>query len=545
MKVQDGMESSVRTPLTIQRFVRLPLVAALVALGALVLFFLRYATGYSTHPIVYALDDTYIQMAIAKNLSLDMTWGINAGEFASASSSILWPLLLGTVYAGFGINEFAPFLLNLLFAAAAIVFVEVILCRTGVPALPRFVILASLVLLVPLPAMIIVGMEHILHLLAVIAFTYYLSYLKPGSVRSLYPVALLAAVMTGARYEGLFVLGAGCLVLLLQRRFLHSLVIFAAGLLPVCVFAVVSLGHGWEMLPNPILIKGSVPGWHSLSPVGLVFDLPSSVLRNPYLSLVSGTALVLLIRLTRNPRPADSTWVMLPILLLTAMMHALFADTGSFYRYEAYLVGLAVFAIGVNVAQLDIRFDWRARSIRPLAVNLVGMGVAGLLVFPVVERAARALKETPEAILNRFEEHLHVATFVSSYGDSPTVAVDQIGAVSFYGNVRVLDVYGLGSHEPLEFRRQAQGLTADAVFEWTRRENVTFAVITEDWVAVSPLVPDRWIKVAEWRIRRRGRTKPIGFYAVDPSQAGTLAVKLDEYTNKLPGSVDVIVGMSQ
>ena len=41
MKVQDGMESSVRTPLTIQRFVRLPLVAALVALGALVLFFLR------------------------------------------------------------------------------------------------------------------------------------------------------------------------------------------------------------------------------------------------------------------------------------------------------------------------------------------------------------------------------------------------------------------------------------------------------------------------------------------------------------------------
>ena len=119
--------------------------------------------------------------------------------------------------------------------------------------------------------------------------------------------------------------------------------------------------------------------------------------------------------------------------------------------------------------------------------------------------------------------------------------MNEIGAVSFYGNVRVLDVYGLGSHEPLGVRRQAQGLTADAVFEWTRRENVTFAVITEDWVAVSSLVPDRWIKVAEWRIRRRGRTKRIGFYAVDPSQAGTLAVKLDEYTNKLPGSVDVIV----
>ena len=136
MKVQDGMESSVRNPLTIQRFVRLPLVAALVALGALVLFFLRYATGYRTHPIVYALDDTYIQMAIAKNLSLDMTWGINAGEFASASSSILWPLLLGTVYAGFGINEFAPFLLNLLFAAAAIVLSKSSCAALGFPRCP-------------------------------------------------------------------------------------------------------------------------------------------------------------------------------------------------------------------------------------------------------------------------------------------------------------------------------------------------------------------------------------------------------------------------
>ena len=47
---------------------------------------------------IYPLDDTYIHMSIAKNLALYHNWGISANEFQSASSSILYTLLLSALF---------------------------------------------------------------------------------------------------------------------------------------------------------------------------------------------------------------------------------------------------------------------------------------------------------------------------------------------------------------------------------------------------------------------------------------------------------------
>ena len=43
---------------------------------------------------MYPLDDPFIHMQVAKNLAFHQTWGIFPGEFASASSSLLYTLLL-------------------------------------------------------------------------------------------------------------------------------------------------------------------------------------------------------------------------------------------------------------------------------------------------------------------------------------------------------------------------------------------------------------------------------------------------------------------
>ena len=63
------------------------LLAVLAALGLA----MRRATGGA---LVYPLDDTYIQMAIAKTLTAHGAWGVTRFEFSGAGSSLLWPLII-------------------------------------------------------------------------------------------------------------------------------------------------------------------------------------------------------------------------------------------------------------------------------------------------------------------------------------------------------------------------------------------------------------------------------------------------------------------
>src|SRR4051812_38397661 len=66
--------------------------------------------------VIYALDDAYIHMAIAKNLALHGVWGVRADSFAAASSSPLWTALLGAVFTTVGVRDAVPLCLNTVFA---------------------------------------------------------------------------------------------------------------------------------------------------------------------------------------------------------------------------------------------------------------------------------------------------------------------------------------------------------------------------------------------------------------------------------------------
>ena len=59
----------------------------------------------------YILDDAYIHMALAEQIA-NGHYGINAGEYASPSSSILWPFLLAP-FAHTSFFEWVPLLIHL------------------------------------------------------------------------------------------------------------------------------------------------------------------------------------------------------------------------------------------------------------------------------------------------------------------------------------------------------------------------------------------------------------------------------------------------
>src|ERR1700704_5105194 len=81
------------------------------------LFVLLAAAGramiQATHGhLVYPLDDTYIQLAIAKTLAAHGGWGVTRHEFSSAGSSLLWPWVMAAYNRVIGLDGRGPLIVN-------------------------------------------------------------------------------------------------------------------------------------------------------------------------------------------------------------------------------------------------------------------------------------------------------------------------------------------------------------------------------------------------------------------------------------------------
>src|SRR5262245_36010800 len=98
----------------------LVLIAAFAVVMAVELGFILAATnGHFT----YTLDDPYIHLALAEHLARSGHYGLNIEEYASPSSSILWPLLLVPFFAT-GFAVYGPLILNLAFAFATLLVIH-------------------------------------------------------------------------------------------------------------------------------------------------------------------------------------------------------------------------------------------------------------------------------------------------------------------------------------------------------------------------------------------------------------------------------------
>jgi len=173
------------------------------------LLMIQAALALTDGRLIYTLDDPYIHLALAESI-LQGEYGINAGEFASPSSSILYPLILAMGLL-LGLGDWAPLAVSVPFALGATWllagFVWNALSPTGghLAILGAVLLGPALVLATNAAALPLTGMEHSLHVFAtVLALSgLYGLAVDPTRRASLNAVVVGTLLCATIRFEGL------------------------------------------------------------------------------------------------------------------------------------------------------------------------------------------------------------------------------------------------------------------------------------------------------------------------------------------------------
>lgn len=527
-----------------------PAAVCLFIYYAVLVWFFFSSTQNTGGRLIYPLDDTYIHMAMAKNFSSHGVWGFTRYAFSSATSSPLYTGLLAAAYFILGRNDILPFFLNVLFGTVLIVYLYRLFRREASPFMV-FTLLLAVVFTTSVPALTMVGMEHLLHALLTLAFVCLgadtLS--KNSKTRPTDRLLLLiGALLPVTRYEGIFAVAVLSLFLFLRKRYRLSITLAAVGALPVLLYGAVSVRHGWLLVPNSIWLKGE-RNWPAFSSLQVALDSIgrrsiNQATQNPIMLIILVMTVITCFRIYKTSRHVFTSraWWRAVLFMCILFLHLQTSRIGWLYRYEAYLVatGLTVTlpALAAMVPSLLPGFLPARLHRFPLAVPVFGLLV---LTAPLCQRGQKAFMETKMAMYDRYFEHIQPARFLNDCYPGATVIVNDIGAAAYYTDCRLLDMYGLGNMEPVRFRWGETGYTKKKLDEWANKEGAEIAILQVEWTLVSSKIPDSWVKVAEWKTPRNVifNDTRIGFYAVRRDAADSLANRILAYRSKLPEQMAV------
>jgi len=511
--------------------------AYLAVTGLIVALALRHTGGR----VVYVLDDPAIHLSVARNLADHGTWGAVAGHYESASSSPLWTVLLAAATKVVpGTDGAVPLALNVA-AALGVIAVFAAGQRVLAPSRRRpadvLAVAAFVVVLLFLPGLTLVGMEHTLHVALVLAAVVLFHREERGlprvGPRWLPYVVLGLATLT--RFETAFVAFALAVAFLLAprpegtplaRRLGRPVLVGLSSLLPLLAYGGFNraMGQGW--LPNSVLAKSTVENDTGLEFVRTAFERLNT---DPLVAGLAATCVVALVLAGRRWTPYSLPAI---VTVVTVAIHALLARFGWYERYQAYLVALGAYALFAILAD-------RLPAVRlPPARSFAVAGIVGALLI-LSDNKPGLTTGAADGVAQTYEQRYQLGRFMERYYDGQPVATGELGYVSLDHDGPLTDLFGLGDHEVMEAWRRAGG-TPPAEF-WSRlADERGFGVVAVYPLTLFPNAPADWITVGTWVLDREVTTAPdreLIFMAADPEAVAPLADHLAEFQEELPPGV--------
>jgi hypothetical protein len=494
--------------------------------------------------LIYPVDDTYIHMAIAKNAVLYNVWGVTRYEFTSSTSSPLYTFLIAITYKVFGVNEYAPLLLNLLFGILTIIFSYYFLKKYITSQLRIFISLFITVFVMPLPSLTFLGMEHILQSLLSLCFIYvFIKTISKAEIRDrkqyLYLI-ILSPLVTTIRYEGIFLVFIVCILLLIQKRVFYAMAIGFTGLLPIVLYGFWSMAHGWYFFPNSVLLKGLLP---KFSPGGLFDSAGGNSLKNIYesriiLLMVIASLFVLLLSNIRKEKLSEGIKYANLILIGIIFLHMQYALTGWFFRYEAYLLLIGFIVISISIDGLLPKNYLREIFQQKLPYYAALILTIIIFAYPYFNRGINSLWITPQATNNIYEQQYQMGTFLRDYYKGKTILVNDIGAVTYLADIRLIDLCGLGSMETAKLKRNNL-FSMQQINNLSQNRDAATAIVYDAMLQTISGSPQQWKRMGQWEITNNVicASNKVSLYAISPISEEKLKQNLKQFAAKLPSDI--------
>jgi len=502
--------------------IRIAVVLSLI-IGAVLAAILWLCDGH----LIYSLDDPYISLSLGWHIAHG-EYGINSGEAASPSSSILWPFLLaGFAWASW--QAWVPFVVNASAAIGTGLLIGAALCRYGIVTRPAQIargtaLVVSLCLAINTVGLVFVGIEHSLHALTSVVVVLWLARaFEEGKV----PVRLVVAIVLLSlwRFEGCALAILAVIGLALVGHARAALVALCGIVASLAAYMAAMHALGLPLLPSSVLSKSAIatnvvdgsPGLLVL--LGPILDNAWSSLRREAVPLFLVIALVLAHPVLRALRPGGhdhpGNWslgreaVFAGVVAGALIAHVLFGAWGGFLRYGAYAVAFGAAAAVVLWRQAIAKFVAQE--------SLLLDGVVLLVLFNAGMLYLLETLETPVAARGIYEQQYQMRRFAVDFYRRP-VAVNDLGWVSYRNPNYVLDLLGLGS----EAARQARARERTDP-DWVRRlvtaHQIGLLMVYADKFVDQ--IPPAWQQVAVLRAPHyvAPELDTVTFYATSPEAA--------------------------
>jgi len=203
---------------------------------------------------------------------------------------------------------------------------------------------------------------------------------------------------------------------------------------------------------------------------------------------------------------------LLIVFSLLMICHSLFAELKGSFRYEAYI--LVGFSMAIIPKISGIFGDFKVYIKREKILSVLVLMNMLLLCY----KTAYAHRMLDKGGKNIYEQHKQSAKFLHTYYNNSKVVANDIGAISYYTDIHLLDTAGLGSKETMRFNENKK--KADRGFEefltqYTADHQYEIAIIYDEWL--NGFVPKTWKKVAVLTIQDgiMVAKNSVSVYAVD------------------------------